>query len=126
MRLIKIWGVPVLVSLDRIVWDDVLLPVGYTQKLKLNEFVKDVKGGGVEIIQSSIPSNTILPPFAELYVGPFVNVPFLPLPLLSYQVVPVVGYDLELPASKYSTNPFVTICGPVNIIYKPKRDLVAL
>jgi hypothetical protein len=102
----------VLVSLDRIVWDDILLPVGYTQKLKLNEFVKDVKGGGVEIIQSSIPSNTILPPFAPLNVGPFTNVPLFPPREISLHTVLALTYEFGLAASTYNTNPSITVPGP--------------
>ena len=44
-----------------------------------------VDAGG--FIKSFVPSNTILPPFAELNVGPFVNVPLFPLLLTSFQVV---------------------------------------
>jgi hypothetical protein len=40
-----------------------------------------------------------------------------PLPLKSYQVVPVPGYDLLDDGSKANTNPSVIICGPV-YIYK--------
>ena len=68
----------------------------------------------------------MLPPFAELKVGPFVNVPLFPYPDLSNQVVDPDWYDLVLAASSDSTNPSVTVCGPVNIFYKLNLDLVAL
>ena len=64
-----------------------------TAVFKKNSIVKLLKEG-IEfvIVQlSSAPSNTIIPPFAELKVGPFVKVPLLLFPLTSLQVVPLSG-----------------------------------
>lgn len=56
-----------------------------------------------QLTTSSVPSNTILPPFPLLNVGPFVSVPSLPRPLKSVHVLPLPGYDEPVPASKYKT-----------------------
>jgi hypothetical protein len=63
------------------------------------------------VIISSTPSKTILPPFAELKVGPLVNVPLFPPLDKSDHTVPEPGYDLVLAASKHNTNPSVIIFG---------------
>ena len=65
---------------------------------------------GIEI-KSLLPSTRIEPPSSLLNVGPFVNVPSFPLPLKSFQVVPLPGYDFTLAPSRHSARPSVTIRG---------------
>jgi hypothetical protein len=45
-------------------------------------------------------------------VGPFVKVPLFPPREISFHAVLPLTYDFVLAASKFSTNPLVTIFGP--------------
>jgi hypothetical protein len=65
---------------------------------------------GISVL-SLTPSKTILPPFVELNVGPFINVPLLLFLDKSLHIVPVVGYERVFAASKYNTSPSVIIFG---------------
>ena len=55
----------------------------------------------------------MLPPLAELNVGPFVNVPLFPRPDTSFQVVDPETYEFRSNALKLNTNPSVIIFGPL-------------
>jgi hypothetical protein len=46
-----------------------------------------------------------------LNAGPLTRVPFLPNPLKSVQIVPLPGYEVGFPASRYTASPLCTIGG---------------
>jgi hypothetical protein len=76
------------------------------------------------VTKSFDPSNTIDPPFALLYVGPFVSVPVRPFPLKSVHVVPVPGYEDVLPASSRSASPLVIKVGMTGALVHSVNDPV--
>ena len=66
-------------------------PLERTSVLNQQHQVNEVPDVRVVVTRSLVPSNTIDPPLALLYVGPFTRVPLFPLPLKSVQVVPLPG-----------------------------------
>ena len=83
-------------------------------KVLFTQLVENIKEEIGEVLskttESSTPSNIIDPLFAELYVGPLINVPLLEPTIFLHVVDPEI-YELGFAASKYNTKPSVTIFG---------------
>jgi len=108
--------------------DDICIGLNQT----LTDIWDDDKSFPYPILTKSLdPSKTKDPPFAALYPTPPIRVPSFPLPLISYQVftstsvllpagaaapdvvVPIPVFDgYEYLASKYKTNPSLTMFSP--------------